>query len=289
VRRRAAGAPGACCAAAPHPRPRAILARMKSPESDRARALPVTGGCIASLVLLLGGCAAPDAASELVRQQDGSSRSGGRSSVVRVAPRDGEPPPFRHPSSAERAAERRDRSSFELGLGLGARLQDSGAWAGADELVQFLALDFALRPPRWPLELTFRVTGATDSDAPAFAEGLSEDVDRTDLSELDFGLRLPVELDGGTRLHVGGGVAWLDAVLSEERDRHRWWRDYDEVDRDGAFGWWAGGGLALPLGAGHALTLDARWSAADADLAGRSVRLDGWSLLVGWSWRHRFP
>lgn len=201
----------------------------------------------------------------------------------------------------ERYDERRDsrRSSYdeldyrkgavEIGLGIGLRKQDEeDLWGEADELFNYFALDLSAKPKYWPLELTTRITTGTVSDEPAFAAGFSEEVDRVDLLEIDVGLRVPIDLGGGSRVHFGGGVAWVEVTVSEEDD-FWFYDDVDEVDQDGDLGWWAGGGLALPLGGGHSLALDARWTEVDVILEGLEVETDGWTFLVGWTWRRSLP
>ncbi len=174
--------------------------------------------------------------------------------------------------------------AMEVGIGLGRRNLDD-VWGEADEMFNYFALDLTAQPRGWPFELTMRLMTAGVSDRPAFA---TMEVERADLTDIDVGLRIPLEFEGGTRLTLGGGVAWIEATLSDDDDFFDWDLGWDEVDRDKDVGWWAGAGLALPIGGGHSLAFDSRWTDVDLVLEGSEVPAGGWTFLVSWVFRHRF-
>ena len=174
--------------------------------------------------------------------------------------------------------------AYEIGLGLGGRRQGD-EWGQADDLFSYFALDLSLQPKYWPLEFTTRINAAAVSERPDFS---STQVDSVDLFELDFGLRAPLDFGGGVRGHIGAGVAWVEVTVSD--DRYYYFDGKDEVDDDDDLGWWAGAGIALPLGGGHGLGLDARWTEVDdLVLENRAVDASGFTLLLTYSFRRSFP
>lgn len=151
----------------------------------------------------------------------------------------------------------------------------SSEWGAADDQWTVGILDGDWRPRGWPVWITGQMLFSYADDPP---EEASVFADSSQTYEFSLGIRRYGNW-GRFEPWIGAGLAWIGATVADSYDSCWCWSD--ELEDDGAFGWYADAGVLAPLNPAFHLGLAVRWSdAGDAELFDEDVELGGLGVLL---------
>ena len=152
----------------------------------------------------------------------------------------------------------------------------SSGWSGADDHFVFGLLDGDWRPSGWPVWIAGQMLFSYSDDAPDSAPFYA---DYGETYEFSLGLRRYTSW-GRVEPWVGAGAVLLGGSVVETGDAYGWYW-VEELDDDWVWGWYADGGVLVPLNPVFTLGLALRWSdGGSAELLDEDVELGGFSALL---------
>lgn len=161
---------------------------------------------------------------------------------------------------------------------IGGKWLESSDWAPVENQLE-VGVEVDFRPPQWPFNLAFGVSGSAAEKDVNTSFGTLTATGTT--AELDFGIKKIWEPPSQVRPFIGGGLAIISGKFEGED-----LSGFSVSEEDSGVGVWAGGGVYVTLARHFNIGAEIKYSYAKITLFGVDTNAGGFhaGAFFGYHW-----